>query len=501
MQDASVPSVAAHASSRVAVIGGGISGLAAAHRLTELDPALQVTLFEATDRLGGVLQTTHRDGYLLDHSADNFITNVPWALDLCRRIGLADELVQTRETSRRALVVHNGKLYPVPEGFSLMAAAKAWPVLTTPILSPLGKLRLAMEYFVSRRTDESDESLASFARRRLGKEVFERLVQPLVAGIYTADADKLSLTAALPRFREMEGKHGSLIRAARFEAKQGSKADKQASGARYSLFVAPRNGLASLVEAIAARLPAGCVQLKSPIERLAKSPAGGWNLWVDKQEQPQSFSAVMVAAPAPRAAQLLLTVDSELADELKQIPYAGSAIALVGYRREQIAHALDGFGFVVPEIEHRRILAASFSSVKFAGRAPDGHVLVRVFFGGAARPEMLELSDEALKQIVCQELAELLGASGEPELFEVRRWGDKMPQYHLGHVERVRRIEERAAQLSGFALAGNAYHGVGIPQCIHSGEQAAEQILGRLRGKEGAGLGPHAEFGTRIAED
>ena len=202
---------------------------------------------------------------------------------------------------------------------------------------------------------------------------------------------------------------------------------------------------------------------------------------------------MIVAAPAPRAAQLLGTVDSELADELKQIPYAGSAIALVGYRREQIAHALDGFGFVVPEIEHRKILAASFSSVKFAGRAPDGHVLVRVFFGGAARPEMLELSDEALKQIVCLELGELLGTCGEPELFEVRRWGDKMPQYHLGHVERVRRIEQRAAQLSGFALAGNAYHGVGIPQCIHSGEQAADQILGLLRGKENASLGSNVE--------
>ena len=161
-----------------------------------MDPAIQVTLFEASDRLGGVLQTTHHDGYLLDHSADNFITNVPWAVDLCRRIGLADELTQTREASRRALVVHNGKLYPVPEGFSLMAAAKAWPVLTTPILSPLGKLRLAMEYFVSRRTEESDESLASFASRRLGKEVFERLVQPLVAGIYTPDADKQTLAAA-----------------------------------------------------------------------------------------------------------------------------------------------------------------------------------------------------------------------------------------------------------------------------------------------------------------
>ncbi|HUY91339.1 MAG TPA: protoporphyrinogen oxidase [Pirellulales bacterium] len=461
---------------RFAVIGGGISGLAAAHRLTELDPAAEIALFEAGEKLGGVLQTSRCDGYLLDHSADNFITNVPWALDLCRRIGLENELVPTRATSRRAFVVRGGKLYQVPEGFSLMAAAKIWPVLATPILGPWGKLRLALEYFVSRRTDESDESLASFARRRLGKQVFERLVQPLVAGIYTADAERLSLAAALPRFREMERQHGSLIRAAHFEAKRGAKADAQASGARYSLFVAPREGLASLVDAIARRLPAGCVRLNSPVERLRQRPEGGWDVTVAGQHEPERFSAVIVAAPAPAAAKLLKGVDDELAADLAEIPYAGSAIALAGYRREQIAHALDGFGFVVPELEHRKILAASFSSIKFDGRAPEGRVLIRVFFGGAGHPEMVDLPDDELKKIVGRELAELLGAKCEPELFQVCRWGAKMPQYHVGHVELVRCIEERARALPDFALAGNAYHGVGVPQCIHSGEQAAERM-------------------------
>ncbi|HEV7223908.1 MAG TPA: protoporphyrinogen oxidase, partial [Pirellulales bacterium] len=198
--------------------------MAAAHRLTELDPAIEIVLFEAADRLGGVLQTSRTDGYLLERSADSFITNLPWALDLCRRLGLADELIETSETCRRALVVRRGKLYPVPEGFTLMAAAKIWPVLATPILSPLGKLRLAMEYFVPRRAGDGDESLASFARRRLGRQVFERLVQPLAAGIYTADAERLSVAAAFPRFREMEQRHGSLIRAARYEAQRGSAA-------------------------------------------------------------------------------------------------------------------------------------------------------------------------------------------------------------------------------------------------------------------------------------
>jgi oxygen-dependent protoporphyrinogen oxidase len=465
------------------VIGGGISGLAAAHRLTELDPAIEIVLFEAADRLGGVLQTSRRDGYLLDHSADSFITNVPWALDLCRRIGLADELIHTSETGRRALVVRRGKLYPVPEGFTLMAAAKIWPVLSTPILSPWGKLRLAMEYFVPRRSDDGDESLASFARRRLGNQVFERLVQPLAAGIYTADAERLSLAAAFPRFREMERRHGSLIRAARCEARErGEKADAQASGARYSLFVAPREGLASLVEAIARRLPEGSVRLNSPVERLAARAEGGWNVSVAGQAGAETFSAVIVALPAPRAARLLKEVDDQLSGHLAEIRYAGSAVVLLGYRRDQIARPLDGFGFVVPEIEHRQILAASFSSLKFAGRAADDRVLIRAFVGGASRPDLIEASDDELRRIVTGELGELLGVSGEPELFQVCRWAGKMPLYHLGHVELVERIESRVAALPNFALAGNAYHGVGIPQCIHSGEQAAQRVAPNWHG-------------------
>ena len=462
---------------RVAVVGGGFAGLAAAHRLRELDPTTEVTLFEAGDTLGGVVRTERSDGYLLEHSADSFITNVPWALDLCRRVGLADELLPTNEAHRRALVVRKGKLYPVPEGFTLLAGSRVWPILTTPVLSLKGKLRLLGEWFVPARrysADESnDESLASFARRRLGREAFERLVQPLVAGIYTADAEKLSIEAALPQFPEIERTHRSLIRGLRRGAAAG-----QASGARYSLFVAPRDGLASLVEAIARRLPAGCVALNAPVERLAARPGGGWMVSLGRDEL-REFDTVIVAVPAPTAARLLEGIAAELAAELRQIPYAGSAIALAGYRCEQITHPLDGFGFVVPEIEGREILAASFTSVKFAGRAPRGRVLVRVFFGGARRPDQVELGDEELRRIAGRELGELLGARGEPELFRVCRWRASMPQYHIGHLALVERIESRVAQLPGLELAGNAYRGVGIPHCIQSGEQAAERVVGQ----------------------
>jgi oxygen-dependent protoporphyrinogen oxidase len=465
----------------IAVIGGGITGLAAAHRLIELEPTLDVKLFEAGPSLGGVLQTERQDGYLLELSADNFITNVPWALDLCRRIGFGDQLIETREAQRRAFVMRDGRLLPVPDGFMLMAPNKVWPVLSSPILSLPGKLRMLWEWFVRRRTDNSDESLSSFVRRRFGREVFERLVQPLVGGIYTADSDKLSLRATLPRFIEMERRHGSLIRAVRNEAREKKERGEkdQESGARYSLFVAPREGMSSLVEALAARLPAGAVQLNSPVERITRHEAGGWlvSLAGRRDAAQIHFDAVIVASPAPAAAKMLAEVDRDLSKDLQKIPYAGSAVALLGYRRDQVEHRLDGFGFVVPEVEHRQILAGSFSSIKFNGRAPDGHVLLRIFMGGAARPDLVHLPDETLQSIVAREIGPLLGIHGEPELFRVGRWGGHMPQYHLGHVELVQRIEDRAASLGNLHLAGNAYHGVGIPNCIHSGEQAAERLV------------------------
>jgi oxygen-dependent protoporphyrinogen oxidase len=466
---------------RVVVVGGGISGLAAAHRLTELDPALDVTLLEAGPRTGGVIHTIHRDGLLVEQSADNFITSVPWAVDLCRRVGLADALVPTAGERRSALVVHRGQLVRVPAGFMLLAPARLWPLVTTPLLSPWGKLRLLAEYFVPRRSSAGDESLASFARRRLGREAFERIVQPLVGGIYTADPEKLSLHATLPRFVDMERRYGSLIRGAlatRTDADQGHE-----SGARYGLFVAPREGLSSLVDAIAARLPPGCVRLNSPVERIAAAGDGTWTVTIGGAERSvMACDALIVAAGAPQAAVLLRELDPMLAVELARIEYAGTSIVWLVYRRDQIAHPLDGFGFVVPAVEKRRILAGSFASVKFPGRAPEGMVLVRVFIGGACQRDLADLPDDELRKITTEELRDLLGTSGEPQLAGVVRWPRSMPQYHVGHAALVSAIERRISHWPTLALAGNAYHGVGIPNCIHSGETAAERIAVQLAG-------------------
>ncbi len=459
---------------KIAVIGGGISALAAAHRLIELDQTLDVALFEASERVGGVLQTERREGFLFERSADMFTTNEPWAIGLCQRIGFDKQLIGTNAAGRKAFIVHRGRLISVPSGFSMMSPTRVWPILTTPLLSVGGKLRLAWEYFTPVKKDDADESLASFARRRLGKQVYERLVQPLIGGIYSADPERLSMQATLRRFVDMEREHGGLIRGMRRSAR-ASDTDRKARGARYDMFVTPRDGMSSLVAAIADQLPSGSVRVNSRVERLMQRGDGKWDIVIDQSVE--RFDAVIVALPAPRAADLIKGLDKQLADDLAGIPYTGTSVVISAYRRNQIKHPLDGFGLVAPQIEQRQIIACSFASVKFAGRAPDDSVLLRTFVGGACQPEMMQLDDKEIEALVGRELRELIGATGEPLFCEVARWGGAMPQYHVGHLDLVERMEQRAESLPHFALAGNAYRGVGIPFCVRSGEAAAERIL------------------------
>ena len=460
---------------QIAVIGGGISGLAAAHRLKEVAPFCQVTLFEATDRLGGVIHTENQAGCLFDSGADMFTTRDPWALDLCQRIGLTDQLISTNAAQRRAFVVYRGKLCEVPSGFTLMSPSRIWPILRTPLLSWRGKLRLAGELLIPRKRDAGDESLTAMATRRFGREAFERLIQPLIGGIYTADPQRLSMAATMPQFSEMERKYGSLILGVRKTAQTHS-----ASGARYGLFVAPRGGMSELVTAVAAQLPTDTVHCRQRVLQVSRTTTG-WKLQTERPFPVQIFDGVLIATPAFRAADLLEGARQDLSQQLRAIPYASAAVAAVVYRREQIAHPLNGFGFVVPQCEQRQILAASFSHVKFADRAPPELALIRVFVGGALQPKLLELDDHALQTLVRTELAELIGANGPPVACQVSRWQRAMPQYHVGHLALVDKIEREVAAMPGLEMAGNAYRGVGIPFCIQSGEQAAQRLVASLQ--------------------
>jgi oxygen-dependent protoporphyrinogen oxidase len=490
----------ADAAPRIAVIGGGITGLAAAHRLQELLPHAKLALFEASSRLGGILETLHADNFLIERSADNFLTKLPHAVDLCRRLGIADELLSTEDSRRRAFVVKGRQLLPIPDGFYLMSPRKLGPFLKSPLLSQTAKLRALAEPLIPRgpasqnltpeprlltsdlRPPFGDESVASFARRRLGREVFERLVQPLVAGIYTADPEKLSMAATMPEFLAQEREYGSLLRAARTRREFDDSA-KTASGARYSLFAAPKQGFSYFISALQNRLPSDSIHLNTRVAAVASTHDGRWHLRFASETQHSalgtphsSFDALILATPAHAAAKLLEQRDPPLAAALAAIEYAGCAIVSMGFNRSQIAHPLNGFGIVVPNIEHRRIIAASFASQKFPGRAPDEAALIRVFMGGALQPELLQLDDTELRQVALQELSELLGITSEPILTDIARWTRSMPQYHVGHLDRVARIERLTARHPTLALAGNAYHGVGIPQCIASAESATERI-------------------------
>jgi oxygen-dependent protoporphyrinogen oxidase len=301
----------------------------------------------------------------------------------------------------------------------------------------------------------------------------------LIGGIYTADPTQLSLAATLPQFIAMERQHGSVIRATRRQ-QRSAKTQEQSSGARYGLFVAPRDGMQTLVDALVERLPGEAIRLQTSVDRLTPQMDGSW-LVQPRGGLAEAFDGVILATKAPVAGRLLMTTSTALATDLAHIEYAGAALAVLGVRREQIAHPLNGFGFVVPAVENRRILAGSFSSIKFAGRAPEGGVLIRVFIGGALQPKLLEHDDDELKRIVLEELSELIGLRGEPQWCDISRWDRAMPQNHVGHLQIVHAIEERAAALPNFALAGNAYRGVGIPFCIRSGEQAAERVLESLK--------------------
>ena len=476
----------------VVIVGGGVTGLSAAHRLGVLMPQARVLVLETGSRPGGVLSTVQRDGFLIEESADSFLTALPHGVGLCRRLGLENEVIPTDPDRRRAFVVSRGRLVPIPDGLMIMAPTRLWPMVTTSILGPWGKLRMGLELAIPAR-EPGDESLASFARRRFGREAYERLIQPLVGGMYTGDPERLSVRATMPRFQEMERAHGSLIRASLRQRASGRRSSTGAagSGARYGLFVGLRRGMSSLIEALDQRLPEGTVQCGVTVEQVDHGPDGRWLVHAAKGGDSWKLEAdgLILATPVRSAACLLARIDPELSACLGQISSTSCAIVSLAYRREQVGHALDGFGFVVPKREKLSVLSGSFSSIKFPGRAPEGTVLLRAFLGGAFQPEVIDQNDDRLIALATRDFTRLLGLQGNPLLHHVSRWPTVMPQYEIGHLDRVQLIQTRVAQHAHLALAGNAYHGVGVPQCIQSGEQAAERVVEGL-GRVLQGLSP-----------
>ena len=469
---------------RVIIVGGGIAGLAAAHRLIELKKAqslgIEVMLLEASARLGGVIATEHVGDFLVEAGPDSFISEKPWALRLCERLDLASRLVSTQAAYQKIHVVHDGRLEPLPEGFFLLAPTRFWPFVQTPLLSSIGKLRMAAEIFLPRDAANGDESLGAFVRRRFGAEALDRVAQPLIGGIYAADPDKLSLSATMPRFKEMERSHRSVILSMHADQRRRARERETGSGARWSLFVTLAGGMQELVDRIASRLPQGGVRLNTPVMRLARD--ADKKLWqvTTRANESHEANGVILATPSFQTAELLGGVVSSAADDLRQITYASTATVSLAFRQTDFPRPLDSFGFVVPAIERRKIMACTFSSLKYPGRAPAGYVLLRAFLGGSLQPDLFQDDDATMEKNVRAELASLLGVTAQPFFSRLWRHPNSMPQYHVGHQERIRNIETAIGTLPGLALAGSAYHGVGISDCVHTGEETAERVINHV---------------------
>lgn len=478
-------------SRRVAIIGGGISGLAAAFRLRELAAArdfpIEVAIFERGMRLGGALDTIRRDGFVIETGADSFLSEKPAAAKLAERLGIASELIGTQEQFRKTFVVRGGHLVEIPEGFSLLAPTWFGPLMKSPLFSAKGKLRMMIEPMIPRRRATDDESLGAFVRRRLGREVLSRVAQPLAGGIYTADPEMLSIGATMPRFVEMERRYGSVIRGLRAAARTRNAEARGTSGARLSLFLGFTDGIRTIVDALASRLE-GSIHYGAELTAIKREPAAGdpgsseavsWRLEF-RDGTDFNADALVCAAPAFAIAPIMQPLDAELATTLAAIKYASAATVNMAFRTADFPQPPAAFGFVVPVAERRRIIAGSFSSLKFAGRAPAGMILARVFLGGALQTEMMNLDDTEMVAAAHEEFASLLGVTAEPALTCVRRWPDSMPQYAVGHLERVAKIERAVEGVAGLTLAGAYLRGVGIPDCIASGERAAETTFAQL---------------------
>jgi oxygen-dependent protoporphyrinogen oxidase len=471
---------------RIGIVCAGISGLVAAWTLKRARPDASIAVLEASDRVGGVIRT-QTDPYLIECGADNFGTLIPDALHLVREMGLESEFIGPQKNFRIAQVVHRGRLVPIPNGFSLMQPTRLASILATPILSVGGKLRVLAERWVPRRYDTSDESVADFAIRRLGLECYQRLVEPIVGGIFTARAETLSMQAAMPQFVAMEREYGSLIRAARIQRRERSaqtRSAQGASGARYDQFIAPRRGMSWWMGELAHPIRED-LHLKTRVASIRRAEDGEWIVQSIATDTGDSrvwiFDQLCMATPSYVAAELLAGTDPTLADELARVPYASSAIAVLAVKKEEIRPDAFCFGAIVPAIEHRDCLAISLTSEKYDGRCPSDLVLARVFLGGAVRSELVEESDASLLVRAKRELETLFGPSSPPVFETLVRWPRSMPQYLVGHPTRVGTIMERVASLQGLELIGNAYDGVGIPQCVRGARNAAQRMEKRFR--------------------
>lgn len=462
---------------RIAIIGGGISGLSAAfslEKLRERGAAIQYVLYESSPRLGGVLITEHVEGCVIEAGPDSFITEKPWAADLCREIGLGDQLIGSNDPQRKTYILVKNRLVVIPDGLMFMVPTKILPSVLSPLFSVGTKIRMAMEWFHPPRKADADESVASMVERHYGPELVDRLADPLLSGVYGGQANQLSVRAVLPRFAEMEAKHGSLGRAMLSARKKMAQAAK---GPAKPLFTSLKDGMQTMVDAVVSKLPASAVQVGARVESIQRQN-GGWVISAGYASD--HFDAVIIATPSKAAADLVYQTSAGLASELRGIEYSSSVTVNLGFDQKVRSSLPPGFGFLVPRSEGRKMLAATFVHNKFPHRAPADRAIIRCFLGGAANEDILNTPDEDIQRIVRGELQQIIGVTADPLFTRIYRWKGSMAQYGVGHLERLQRIDNLVAQIPGLFLAGNGYRGIGVPDCVRSGSEAASKLLAAM---------------------
>jgi protoporphyrinogen/coproporphyrinogen III oxidase len=462
---------------RIAIIGGGISGLSAAYTLEEKRQSgtpVEYVVFESSPRLGGVLVTDHVDGCIIEAGPDSFLTEKPWAADLCRKIGLGDQLIGSNDADRKTYILVKNKLVVLPDGLMFMVPTKIFPTVFSSLFSVRTKMRMAAEWFHPPRKATGDETVAAMVERHYGSEVVDLLADPLLSGVYGGEASQLSVRAVLPRFAEIEAKHGSLGRAM---LAARTKMAAVAKGPARPLFSSLKDGMQQMIDALVARLDPKALRTSSPVQSVVRQNGGGWTVYAQGSA---NFDAVIIATPTHAAAAVLQGVDQNLARDLIDIKYSSSVTVTLGYDEKVRRSLPPGFGFLVPRSAGRRMLAATFVHNKFPHRAPANRAIVRCFLGGARDEQILQSSEAEILQIVRDEMREIIALTAEPLFARVYKWKSAMAQYSVGHLERLQRIELIRQQLPGLALAGNGYSGIGVPDCVRSGAEAAEKVLGEI---------------------
>ncbi|MCS4541639.1 MAG: protoporphyrinogen oxidase [Euryarchaeota archaeon] len=475
----------------VVIVGGGISGLATAYalkeRAKEADMEIELLVLEKENRFGGTILTEKIDGFVIEGGPDCFITEKPWALELSKKLGIEDRLLNTNEENTGTFIFSDGKLHRLPEGTILMVPTNFVSFITTGLMSWPGKIRMALDLIIPKRCESDDESLASFVRRRLGQEVLDKIAEPLVAGIHAGNPEEMSLKSTFPRFIEMELEHRSLILAILARKKKMQAEMKNAPIPKRTYFVSYVGGMVDLIDALAAAIGSKNLLLGKKVLNVeektrvhGQKPVYEVNI---EGERPIQTDAVIFTTPAFVTAEIIEDLDKSVAEKLRAIPYASSATVSLAYEKSSIPHPLKGFGFVVPRIESRKIMATTWSSSKWAYRVPKGYVLLRAFVGGAQHQKYAMLDDEHMIRMVRTELKDIMGIEAEPVLTKVYRWEMGMPQYTIGHLDRLAVLEQQLAEHSGLFITGAGYRGVGIPDCIHNGTLTAERVFEFLKKK------------------